>query len=79
MHLSYQLKGEIVKVIGVHFHDQHILHKLDNIGITKGTILKILDYDKSNSLLHLSVHGVEYVLRTKDCRYIDVQEYKEHN
>ncbi|MDR0675046.1 MAG: ferrous iron transport protein A [Mycoplasmataceae bacterium] len=78
MQLSYRLKGEVVEVTDVRFQDQHVLHKLDNIGITKNTILKILDYNKSNSLLHLLIYGVEYVLRAEDCRYINVREYKDN-
>jgi Fe2+ transport system protein FeoA len=78
MQLSYRLKGEVVKVTDVYFRDQHILHKLNNIGITKNTILKVLDYDKSNTILHLLVYGVEYVLRAEDCRYINVREYKDN-
>jgi Fe2+ transport system protein FeoA len=78
MQLSYRLKGEVVKVTGVNFKDQYILHKMNNIGITKNTILKVLDYDKSNALLHLLVYGVEYVLRAEDCRYINVREYQDN-
>jgi Fe2+ transport system protein FeoA len=78
MQLSYRLKGEVVEVTDVHFQDQQVLHKLNNIGITKNTVLKVLDYDKSNTLLHLLVYGVEYVLRAEDCRYINVREYKDN-
>jgi Fe2+ transport system protein FeoA len=78
MHLSYRLKGKVVKVTNVHFKDQHVLHKMNNVGITKNTIIKVLDYDQSNTLLHLLVYGVEYVLRAEDCRYIDVREYRDN-
>ncbi|MDR0739572.1 MAG: FeoA domain-containing protein [Mycoplasmataceae bacterium] len=77
MQLSYRLKGKVVKVTDVNFQDQHILHKLNNIGVSKGTILKILNNNKGNNLLHLLIYGVEYVLRAKDCEYINVKEYKD--
>ncbi|MDR3329813.1 MAG: ferrous iron transport protein A [Mycoplasmataceae bacterium] len=77
MQLTCQLKGRVVEVTDVKFQDQHIVHKINNIGITKNTLIKVLDYDKDNTLLHLLVYGVEYVLRAEDCRYINVREYKD--
>ncbi|GHU48551.1 hypothetical protein FACS1894218_5790 [Bacilli bacterium] len=78
MQLTSQLKGKTVQVIDVQFSDPIIMHKLNNIGITKNTILQVLNYDQSNKILHLLIHGVEYVLREKDCRYINVRECQDN-
>jgi Fe2+ transport system protein FeoA len=72
------MKGKRVKVNSVNFKDSYIFHKISNIGINKNVIIDVLDYDKSDRLLHLLVYGVEYVLREKDCRYINVSEYKDN-
>ncbi|MDR1991730.1 MAG: ferrous iron transport protein A [Mycoplasmataceae bacterium] len=77
MQLSHELKGKTLVVTGINFKNQHVMHKISNIGITKDTIIKVLNYDKNNIILHLLVYGVEYVLREKDCRYISVREYKD--
>ncbi|MDR3163905.1 MAG: ferrous iron transport protein A [Mycoplasmataceae bacterium] len=78
MQLTHRCKGKTLEVTDVCFADQHIMHKINNIGITNNTILKVLNYDKSNRLLHLLVYGVEYVLRTQDCRYINVRECQDN-
>ncbi|MDR3257200.1 MAG: ferrous iron transport protein A [Mycoplasmataceae bacterium] len=78
MQLTYHLKGKVVEVTDVKFKDEHIVHKINNIGITRNTIIKVLDYDKDNTILHLLVYGVEYVLRAEECRYINVREYKDN-
>jgi Fe2+ transport system protein FeoA len=78
MQLTYHLKGKVVEVTDVKFKDQHIIHKINNIGITKNTIIRVLDYDKSNTLLHLLIYGVEYVLRAEDCRYINFRECEDN-
>ncbi|MDR2822954.1 MAG: ferrous iron transport protein A [Mycoplasmataceae bacterium] len=77
MVLSYRLKGKDVQVIKAHFDDQRVDHKIKNIGINPGTLIKVLDYDKNNTILHLLIYGVEYVLREKDCRQIHVREYQD--
>ncbi|MDR0985328.1 MAG: ferrous iron transport protein A [Mycoplasmataceae bacterium] len=78
MQLNYQLKGKEVQVVDINVQDQQALHKMTNIGITKDTVIKVLDYDKNNKILHLLIYGVEYVLRERDCRYINVREYKDN-
>lgn len=78
MELSYELKGKVVQVVDVNFADNYILHKVSNIGIAKDTIIQVLDYDKDNKIMHLMIYGVEYVLREKDCRKINVREYKDN-
>ncbi|MDR0825913.1 MAG: ferrous iron transport protein A [Mycoplasmataceae bacterium] len=78
MQLTSQLKGKTVQVIDVQFSDPIIMHKMSNIGVTKNTILQVLDYDQSNKILHLLIRGVEYVLREEDCRYINVREYQDN-
>jgi Fe2+ transport system protein FeoA len=78
MKLSATLKSKTVVVEKVNITDQHILHKINNIGITNGTIIKVLDYDNSDKILHLLIYGVEYVLREEDCRQINVREYQDN-
>jgi Fe2+ transport system protein FeoA len=78
MKLTHLLKGKTIKVVSANFKDSHILHKINNIGITKNTIIDVLDYDNNNRLLHLLIYGVEYVLRERDCRSINVSEYQDN-
>jgi Fe2+ transport system protein FeoA len=77
MNLSANHKGHKVQVIGVKFNNKHFVHKINNIGINKDAIIEVLNYHDTERVLHLLVYGVEYVLRTKDCRYINVREYKD--
>ncbi len=72
MQLTNQLRGKTLIVNKLNFRDPHILHKLNNIGISKGSSIKVLDYQDSKKVVHISVFGVEYVLREKDCLNIDV-------
>jgi Fe2+ transport system protein FeoA len=78
MKLTHTLKGKTVKVKSTNFVDKHINHKITNIGITENTIIDVLDYDDNNRLLHLLIYGVEYVLREKDCKFINVSEYQDN-
>lgn len=76
MILTSKFKGKTVLVKQINFKDPYISHKLENIGLVPGAIIKVLDYNQSNKLLHLDIYNVEYVLRTEDCKYIDVEEAK---
>lgn len=78
MKLTHLLKGKTIKVVSTNFKDSYILHKINNIGITKNTIIDVLNYDNDNRLLHLLIYGVEYVLREVDCRFINVSEYQDN-
>lgn len=78
MKLTHLLKGKTLKVVSADFKDSYIRHKINNIGINKNTIIDVLDYDNNNHLLHLLIYGVEYVLREKDCRSINVREYQDN-
>jgi Fe2+ transport system protein FeoA len=78
MKLTHSLKGKTIKVISTNFENMYIAHKINNIGITKNTIIDVLDYDHNDRLLHLLIYGVEYVLREKDCKSINVSEYKDN-
>ena len=78
MKLTHLLRGKTVKVNSTNFKDSYVLHKISNIGITKNVIIDVLNYDDNCHLLHLLIYGVEYVLREKDCRYINVSEYKDN-
>ncbi|MBQ6970331.1 ferrous iron transport protein A [bacterium] len=71
--LSYKHKGKIVKIHSTCFHDVESQHKIANIGLVPGAIIKVLDYNKSNHVLHLQVCNVEYVLRDEDCNLIYVE------
>ncbi|MDE7434158.1 MAG: ferrous iron transport protein A [Mycoplasmoidaceae bacterium] len=72
MKLTNELKGKNVKINKLNFEDSAILHKLNNIGISENSEIKVLDYDQNNKVVHLLVYGVEYVLRERDCYNIDV-------
>lgn len=74
MKLSNELRNKTLKIEKLNFKDQHILHKLNNIGICENSVIKVLDYEDNKKLIHLLVYGVQYVLREQDCRNIDVQE-----
>ena len=76
MILTNKFKGKTVLIKQINFTDQYIFHKMKNIGIDKGSIIKILSYDKNKSVLHLEIHNVEYVMRVEDCKFIDVKEIK---
>ena len=74
MILTSKFKGKTVLVKQINFKDPYISHKLENIGLAPGVIVKVLDYDRNKKILHLDIYNVEYVLRTEDCKYIDVEE-----
>lgn len=76
MILTSKFKGKTVLVKQINFKDPYISHKLENIGLVPGVTIKILDYNRNNKLMHLDIYNVEYVLRTEDCKYIDVEEAK---
>ena len=76
MILTSKFKGKTVLVKQINFKDPYISHKLENIGLVPGVTIKILDYNRNNKLMHLDIYNVEYVLRTEDCKYIDVEEKK---
>lgn len=76
MELSNNFKGKELKIVSLNFKDKNILHKLNNIGIIPGNTIKVLDYDKNNSIIHINVFGVEYVLRESDAKLINVEEIK---
>ncbi|MBQ2349386.1 MAG: ferrous iron transport protein A [Mycoplasma sp.] len=76
MILTSKFKGKTVLVKQINFKDPYISHKLENIGLVPGVTIKILDYNRNNKLMHLDIYNVEYVLRTEDCKYIDVEEVK---
>lgn len=76
MILTSKFKGKTVLVKQINFKDPYISHKLENIGLVSGVTIKILDYNRNNKLMHLDIYNVEYVLRTEDCKYIDVEEVK---
>ena len=76
MILTSKFKGKTVLVKQINFKYHYISHKLENIGLTPGVIVNVLDYNRSKKLLHLDIYNVEYVLRTEDCKYIDVEEVK---
>ena len=76
MILTSKFKGKTVLVKQINFKDPYISHKLENIGLVPGVTIKILDYNWNNKLMHLDIYNVEYVLRTEDCKYIDVEEVK---
>ncbi|MDE6476769.1 MAG: ferrous iron transport protein A [Mycoplasmoidaceae bacterium] len=72
MKLTNELRGKTLKINKLNFRDNHILHKLNNVGISDGSTIKVLDYHDNKKVLHLLVYGVEYVLREEDCTNIDV-------
>jgi Fe2+ transport system protein FeoA len=76
MYLSNNFKNKNVKVLSVNFEDTNVLHKIYNIGIRPNAIIKVLDYDSNPKLIHLLICGVEYILRSKDARFINVKEHK---
>ncbi len=76
MILTSKFKGKTVLVKQINFKDPYISHKLENIGLVPGVTIKILDYNRNNKLMHLDIYNVEYVLRTEDCKYINVEEVK---
>ena len=76
MILTSKFKGKTVLIKQINFKDPYISHKLENIGLVPGVTIKILDYNRNNKLMHLDIYNVEYVLRTEDCKYIDVEEVK---
>lgn len=76
MILTSKFKGKTVLVKQINFKDPYISHKLENIGLVPGVTIKILDYNQNNKLMHLDIYNVEYVLRTEDCKYINVEEVK---
>lgn len=76
MILTSKFKGKTVLVKQINFKDPYISHKLENIGLIPGVIIKIFDYNRNKKLLHIGIYNVEYVLRIKDCKYIDVEEKK---
>ncbi len=73
MILTSKFKGKTVYIKQINFKDPKILHKLDNIGLTKGVKVNVLDYNPNKKLLHLNIYNVDYVLREKDCKYIEVE------
>ena len=76
MILTSKFKGKTVLVKQINFKDPYISHKLENIGLVPGVLIKVLDYNQNDKLIHLDIYNVEYVLRTEDCKYIDVEEKK---
>lgn len=70
--LSHKHKGKSVKIVSTHFKDPEVKHKVANIGLVPGAKIEVLDYNKTNHVLHLKVCNVEYVLREKDCNLIYV-------
>ena len=76
MILTSKFKGKTVLIKQINFQDPAILHKFDNIGLAPGVKVNILDYDPNKKLIHLQIFNVDYVLREKDCIYIDVEEEK---
>ena len=76
MILTSKFKGKTVLIKQINFKDPYISHKLEIIGLTPGVIVNVLDYNRNKKLLHLDIYNVEYVLRTEDCKYIDVEEAK---
>lgn len=77
MILTSKFKGKTVYIKQINFKDPQIIHKLDNIGLTAGTKVKVLDYNPSKKLLHLDVYNVDYVLRESDCKLIDIELEKQ--
>lgn len=77
MVLSNKLVNKKVVINKLSFNDKQILHKLNNVGITPGSSIKILDYQDSKNIVHILSHGVQYVLREKDCMKIDVNVVQE--
>lgn len=73
MILTSKFKGKTVWIKQINFKDPNILHKLDNIGLTAGAKVKVLDYDPNKKLLHLDIYNVDYVLRERDCKAIEVE------
>lgn len=71
--LSSRLKGKTVKIVSLNFTDHLIKHRLENIGFIKGALVKVLDNNDSNKVLHLQLYNVQYVLREENCSLIDVQ------
>lgn len=71
--LSSKLKGKTIKIVSLNFTDHLIRHKLENIGFIKGALIKVLDNDDSNKVLHLQLYNVQYVLREENCSLIDVE------
>ena len=79
MILTGKFKGKTVQIEQINFQDPHILHKLDNIGLTVGAIIKVLDFNTDKKLLYLSIYNVDYVLRESDCYGVEVKEISEEN
>jgi len=77
MILTHKLKGHKLIITKINFTDPYIAHKINNIGLVVGNVIKVLDYNSNNSILHLEVYGTEYVLRERDCFNIEVQECKD--
>ena len=78
MVLTSKFKGKTVFIKQINFTDPQVLHKLDNVGLTPGVKVKVLDYDPNKKLIHLDIYNVDYVLREKDCKYIDVEEVEKN-
>ncbi len=76
MVLSNKLVNKKVIINKLRFNDKQILHKLNNVGIAAGSVIKILDYQDSKNIVHILSHGVQYVLREKDCMKIEVNVIK---
>ena len=74
--LSHKFKGKCVEIVSNHYIDEEIKHKIANIGLVPGAKVQVLDYNKSNHVLHLKVCNVEYVLREKDCHLLYVKTTK---
>ncbi len=74
MILTSQFKGKTVYIKQINFKDPHIVHKLDNIGLTPGARVKVLNFNKDKKLLYLDIGNVDYVLRERDCHAIEVEE-----
>ncbi len=74
MNLDFKCKNMVVRVKDLHFNDKETTCKLNNIGIFKGSIMKVLCQNSSNDVIHIEIDDVEYVIRVEDSSKIEVEE-----
>ncbi len=74
MNLDFKCKNMVVRVKDLKFDDHETKCKLNNIGIFKGSIMKVLCQNSSNDVIHIEIDDVEYVLRVEDSSKIEVEE-----
>ncbi len=75
MNLNELKKGKTAKIISIN-SDAILKSRLSSFGITRGTIINVIEYTIAKNTIEIQINNTKLALRNSEAQLIEVEELK---